>query len=126
MAISGLGREAELDKRDVKNRATLMAIQTGNMPDVELIWSVQRFEGHEECFGQRGYCWRRKACHWGRACGQLAEVEDNRLTEEPVVQLEVTPEEAMPVEVVEVGETVDPVLVAGSLPKRIPPKKVLS
>lgn len=126
MALGELGRETELDKRDVKHRATLMAIQTGNMPDVELIWSVQRFEGHDECFGQRGYCWRRKDCHWGGACGQLAEVEDNRLTDEPVVQSEATAEVARPVEVVEVGGTVDPVLVAGSLPKRIPPKKVLS
>lgn len=61
------GRERILQgKEEVKFRAMKMGIATGDMPDVEFIWSVQRSEGSRECFGQgfgcqeRGCCWRAK------------------------------------------------------------------
>ena len=52
---------------DIKHRAVLMGICTGQMPDVEFIWSVQRVEGGVPCFGQgRGCCSR--GCIWRQKC----------------------------------------------------------
>ena len=52
---------------DIKHRAVLMGICTGQMPDVEFIWSVQRIGGSRPCFGRgRGCCSRE--CVWRRKC----------------------------------------------------------
>ena len=56
-----------LSMNDIKHRAVLMGICTGQMPDVEFIWSVQRIGGNRPCFGQgRGCCSRE--CAWRRKC----------------------------------------------------------
>jgi len=44
-----------------------MGIATGDMPDVEFIWSVQRFEGSQVCFG-RGIGCRENSCCWRIKC----------------------------------------------------------
>ena len=60
-----------LSMDDVKHRAILMGICTGQMPDVEFIWSVQRVEGGAACFGQgRGCC--NRGCIWRRKCLPLS------------------------------------------------------
>jgi len=47
-----------------------MGIATGQMPNVELIWSVQRSEGQEECFG-RGLDCTKGRCRWREQCLSL-------------------------------------------------------
>jgi hypothetical protein len=121
------GSAFETDKREVKHRAMVMAVQTGNMPDVDLIWSVQRFEGNRECFGQRGYCWQRKMCKWGGICGQLAEVKEIRETEAPqMVQARLAPDLAAAEVLAEVTEGNGPVWMTGPRPDRRPPEQVFS
>lgn len=44
-----------------------MGIATGDMPDVEFIWSVQRSEGSRECFG-RGLGCQERNCRWRVRC----------------------------------------------------------
>ena len=59
-----------LSKEAIKFRAVKMGIATGDMPDVEFVWSVQRAEGVEECFGQGLTC-QRKMCSWRKNCVAL-------------------------------------------------------
>jgi len=47
-----------------------MGIATGDMPDVEFIWSVQRSEGSRECFGQ-GFGCQERGCSWRDKCVAL-------------------------------------------------------
>ena len=47
-----------------------MGIATGDMPDVEFIWSVQRSEGSRECFGQGLGC-QERGCSWRAKCMAL-------------------------------------------------------
>jgi hypothetical protein len=47
-----------------------MGIATGDMPDVEFIWSVQRSEGSRECFGQGKSC-QERVCRWRAKCMAL-------------------------------------------------------
>jgi len=56
---------------DIKHRAILMGICTGQMPDVEFIWSVQRTEGNGPCFGQGRGC-RNRECIWRQKCLPLS------------------------------------------------------
>lgn len=56
----------------VKHRALMMGVQTGEMPDVDLIWSVQTADGHGRCFGQAADCWD-TGCHWRPQCLALDE-----------------------------------------------------
>lgn len=44
-----------------------MGIATGQMPNVELIWSIQRSEGQKECFGRGLDCTKRQ-CRWREQC----------------------------------------------------------
>jgi len=64
----------------IKHRATIMAISTGEMPNVELIWYRQRSEGSTECFG-RGLGCQRKDCFWRRDCLALDFFSDMTLAE---------------------------------------------
>ena len=57
-------------KAGVKFRAMKMGIATGDMPDVEFIWSVQRSEGSRECFGQGVGC-QERGCNWRARCMAL-------------------------------------------------------
>lgn len=54
-------------REDVRYRAMMMGIATGNMPNVDLIWAVQRSEGFKSCFGQTERCGHRE-CHWRKEC----------------------------------------------------------
>jgi len=54
----------------IKNRALMMGITTGDMPDVDFIWSVQKSEGKDVCFGQGLNCLS-KNCHWYKKCRAL-------------------------------------------------------
>lgn len=57
--------------RDViKYRAVKMGIATGCMPNVELIWAVQRSEGITVCFGQGQNC-SKDNCRWRDECLEL-------------------------------------------------------
>jgi hypothetical protein len=56
-----------LSRAAIKNKAVLMGIQTGDMPDVDFIWAVQRAEGHESCFGNGLTCSNR-SCRWRKQC----------------------------------------------------------
>ncbi|MCK4628854.1 MAG: hypothetical protein KAT56_07600 [Sedimentisphaerales bacterium] len=60
-----------LSVADIKHRAISMGICTGQMPDVEFIWSVQRAEGNKPCFGQGKGC-RNRECIWRRKCLSLS------------------------------------------------------
>jgi len=62
----------------IKHRAVMMGIATGDMPEVALIWAVQRREGSNECFGQGLGC-KKKECSWRRACVALDFYADVRL-----------------------------------------------
>lgn len=59
-----------VSKEEIKHRSLIMGIRTGDMPDVELIWEIQRDENHEECFGQGARCSQRN-CRWRRYCTAL-------------------------------------------------------
>jgi len=59
-----------LSKEAIKFRAVRMGVSTGDMPDVDFIWSVQRGEGADECFGQGLTC-QNKICCWRKDCKAL-------------------------------------------------------
>jgi len=48
----------------------MMGISTGDMPDVDFIWSVQKSEGKNVCFGQGLNCLS-KICRWYKKCRAL-------------------------------------------------------
>ena len=54
-------------RETVKYRAVMMGIETGDMPEVELIWATQFAEGCVECFG-RGRTCRNVQCQWRHYC----------------------------------------------------------
>jgi len=56
-----------LSRAAIKNKAVLMGIQTGDMPDVEFIWAVQKAEGNDSCFGDGLTCGKR-SCRWRKQC----------------------------------------------------------
>jgi hypothetical protein len=60
----------------IKNKAVLMGIQTGEMPDVDFIWSVQKTEGNDLCFGNGLTCTNR-SCRWRKQCVALDFFVDN-------------------------------------------------
>ena len=55
----------------IKNQAVVMGIETGDMPEVDYIWKMQREEGIETCFGQGLGCVK-TACHWRSSCQALS------------------------------------------------------
>ena len=59
-----------LSGENIKYRAIMMDIHTGNMPEVEFIWSVQESEGIRACFGQGRDC-RKVDCNWRKRCQAL-------------------------------------------------------
>ena len=56
-----------LSDQSIKHRALMMGIYTGDMPDVDFIWAVQKFEEGKMCFGM-GYGCREKDCRWRNKC----------------------------------------------------------
>ncbi|MBN2212201.1 MAG: hypothetical protein JW709_12455 [Sedimentisphaerales bacterium] len=65
-------------KEAIKHRAMMMGVVTGQMPDVELIWQVQREEGNKECFGC-GFTCTRTDCRWRSICRALDFYDQARL-----------------------------------------------
>lgn len=60
-----------VSKERIKNQAVMMGIETGEMPEVEYIWEVQRFDGQESCFGQGLGCVK-MGCRWRQSCLALS------------------------------------------------------
>jgi len=54
----------------IRDRAVRMAIATGDMPEVDLIWAVQKTEGNQPCFGQGLGC-AHLDCRWRGKCTAL-------------------------------------------------------
>ncbi|MBN1766515.1 MAG: hypothetical protein JW860_14770 [Sedimentisphaerales bacterium] len=67
-----------LTKDSIKHRAIVMAINTGQMPEVEIIWSLQKQAGQSQCFGQDRECSNNK-CIWYSQCRALVFYADARL-----------------------------------------------
>lgn len=65
-------------KEAVKHRAMMMGVATGQMPDVEFIWRIQREERNEECFGHGLKC-TRSNCRWRSVCRALDFYDQLRL-----------------------------------------------
>ena len=64
-------REAEMiAKEEIRHRALMMGISTGDMPSVDLIWNIQQDEHNQACFGDGQGCLQRK-CRWRRYCRAL-------------------------------------------------------
>ena len=73
-----LGVFVMLSAETIKHHALLMGIHTGQMPEVEFIWSVQKSEGEEKCFGQGINC-RKVDCRWLRECMALNRYTESKL-----------------------------------------------
>lgn len=54
----------------IRERALRMAIATGEMPEVDFIWTVQRAEGNQACFGHSAGC-STSHCRWRNHCVAL-------------------------------------------------------
>jgi hypothetical protein len=59
------------NEREIKDRAIMMAIRTGEMPNLDVIWARQKADGYTVCFGQGVNCPRQK-CIWRRQCLALS------------------------------------------------------
>jgi hypothetical protein len=59
----------------IKYRAVRMGVITGEMPEVEFIWEIQRSEGVRACFGQ-GYGCKEFGCRWRNECMALEQFAD--------------------------------------------------
>jgi|GEM_PF-1404785 len=71
MSVSlGWSEREVLSGENVKHRAVMMGIRTGDMPEVEFIWSVQESEGMKACFGQGRDCLE-VGCNWRKQCQAL-------------------------------------------------------
>ena len=55
------------DRREIRHRAYLMGVDTGNMPNVDIIWAFQELEGSQACFGNGRHCSARH-CRWRKSC----------------------------------------------------------
>lgn len=61
-----------LDIRAARHRAVLRAIETGQMPNLDLIHTMQRSQGYQPCFGRtREHC-HQTVCRWHQECMALA------------------------------------------------------
>lgn len=61
-----------LDIHVARDRVVLRAIETGEMPNFDLIHTMQRAEGYEPCFGRaQGFC-HETGCRWHSECMALA------------------------------------------------------
>jgi hypothetical protein len=54
----------------IRERALRMAIATGEMPEVDFIWTVQKAEGNQACFGHIASC-SSSECRWRKHCVAL-------------------------------------------------------
>ncbi|MFC1782080.1 hypothetical protein ACFL02_00675 [Planctomycetota bacterium] len=65
-------------KKEIKNRALMMGIKTGDMPEIDLIWSIQQAEGNKLCFGQGSNC-QNHGCRWRPRCIALDSFAEEHL-----------------------------------------------
>ena len=61
-----------------KHCALVMAVLTGEVPDVDLIWASQAAEGYRRCFGQGRQC-QEDSCLWHSQCLSLDSYVDAHL-----------------------------------------------
>ena len=57
-----------LSIREAKDRAVSRAIRTGELPNIDLIHQIQRFEGHAPCFGRCERACPETGCPWYARC----------------------------------------------------------
>lgn len=93
--------EVEMTPREeIKHRAFMMGIASGDMPNVDLIWSLQKVEGFQDCFGQGLHC-KTKHCKWRSRCIALDFYADTPL---PIARAAASPgvrrAEAVPARIV--------------------------
>ena len=60
---------------NIKYRAVVMGVKTGQMPDVGFIWAVQKDQGDPVCFGQGVDC-QQLDCRWRGECRALDSYEN--------------------------------------------------
>ncbi len=68
-----------LSREMVLNRAIAMGIETGEMPEVKFIWSVQESERMKPCFGREEQC-DDTGCRWRVHCRALQMFGSTRMT----------------------------------------------
>jgi len=61
-----------LDFRSARDRAVRRAIETGHMPNIDVIHARQKMEGYEPCFGRSERVCQRTGCRWHGDCAELA------------------------------------------------------
>ncbi|HVP10021.1 MAG TPA: hypothetical protein VMV94_02420 [Phycisphaerae bacterium] len=61
-----------LDFRSARDRAMRRAIETGHMPNMDVIHARQKMEGFEPCFGRTEMVCQRTGCRWHGDCAALA------------------------------------------------------
>ena len=57
--------------RQAKERAVRRAILTGDLPNIDLIHRIQRFEGAAPCFGRLEHECANTTCPWYDQCTAL-------------------------------------------------------
>ncbi len=67
-----------LDQMAARDRATRRAIETGLMPNIDLIHQSQKREGFQACFGRSEDVCRSKQCKWHNECSALAAFRPTR------------------------------------------------
>ena len=60
-----------LSIRDARDRAVQRAILTGELPNLDLIHQIQRFEGGAPCFGRLDRECANTSCAWYDQCMAL-------------------------------------------------------
>ena len=85
----------------VKHLAVMMAVRTGDMPNVDLIWARQRAEGYQDCFGQGLGCVLRHCLYrwqclaldffsdltWGNVSGVKSTMQPSALVEKTMIEV---------------------------------------
>ncbi len=62
----------------IRDQAMRMGVETGDMPEVDFIWTVQKAEGNQPCFGQSAGCLSMN-CRWRNQCVALDAYRENPL-----------------------------------------------
>jgi hypothetical protein len=60
-----------LSIREARDRAVERAIQTGVLPNIDLIHQIQKFEGAAPCFGRMERRCNNTSCAWYGQCMAL-------------------------------------------------------
>ena len=67
----------------IRVQALRMGITTGDMPEVDFIWKIQKAEGNQPCFGQIVGCLSLN-CRWRDHCVALESYTENTLMVENI------------------------------------------